>query len=460
MSVRIPAAGVPQTRLPESQPVAPRAPIAPSLGYARNDTFQADGGEIGRRGRTQRATPPPATQPAAPAANTRAEPLQPETNTALQARLSAMPAPERERATQFLNQHVLNTPNADRATRTFLDLSAMQAARPARLSMDTVETLTRGVAEPRGTGAAGQEGILGPAQARAAASAMVGMTGEDFNALQGALRNAGTRDGQPVPNADVQTERSLILKAVGARSQEMTAPGALDRVRNFFGDTTSDMDEVTRFARDIAGTPRATLINQSTAIDVNAGAGALQQRFDDSCAPTAAQVAHADADPVYARRMHREPIHSLDANTNIGREQRRVLENNGGIARPRQGGTGDSLGVSPDAMRDMFNRGVSPSSNRTYATQTIPDSPQARQGALDRADRLLRDGVDVPFAVQWSGGGGHAMVMSDVRGQGANREYLVTDPMDGRTGWVRGSDIAAGNTRIGPGTGRLAWTFE
>ncbi|WP_147444647.1 hypothetical protein [Corallococcus sp. CA053C] len=457
MSVRIQSTGVTQTRLPESQPpVAPRAPV--TRGFNTQDTFQADSTEIGRRARPTQATQ--AARPAAPAAGSRAEPLTLETNTALQGRLATMSPADRTHATEFLRQNVLNTPNADRATRTYLDLTAMQATRPDRLSRDTVETLTRAVAEPRGTGAAGQEGVMGPSQARDAARAVIGMTGRDFNTLQGALQNAGTRNGQAVPGADPQMERALTLKAVGARRGELESPGLFDRIRNTFGDTTREIDDVARFAGQIAGTPRAELARTSTVIAPNGGAGALQQRFDDSCVPTAQQIARADADPIYARQLHGEPIHSLNASTAIGREQRATLEANGGVARPRNGGTGPSLGVTDTAMRDILNAGVAPSNNHRYTTHTVADNPQSRQAALDRSDRLLRDGIDVPIAVLWNGGGGHALMLSDVRGQGANREYLVTDPMQGRTSWLRGSDIAAGNTNFGPGTGRLGFTFE
>ncbi|HET9645688.1 MAG TPA: hypothetical protein VFP68_20555 [Burkholderiaceae bacterium] len=40
-----------------------------------------------------------------------------------------------------------------------------------------------------------------------------------------------------------------------------------------------------------------------------------------------------------------------------------------------------------------------------------------------------------------NGNAGHFMMISDVRGEGANRKYLVSDPWTGKIAWVRQSEI-------------------
>jgi hypothetical protein len=376
--------------------------------------------------------------------------------TALQTRLSRLSGEALQKELTFLKSHVFSSPNADRAVRTYLELKTLQDTRPDRISQATVETLTRGVAEARnGKGAAGQEGILGPAHARDAAQALIRMPEQDFKALQKALDNAGMRDKKSVAKADPQAERALILKAVAARKDELANPSVMDRVRGTLGKPSSTMAEITRYAGQIAGTERAKLIEQSTVIDLKAGSGALQQRWQDSCTITAQQIARAEADPIYARQLHNEPIHSGDSNTAIGREQKQILEANGGTAVERgQAGGG---GMWPEATLNDF---VGKYSNQTYTRTNLADTKEARQGALNRADKLLRDGVDVPIVVGWDGGGSHSMLLTDVRGEGANKQYLLTDPYNGQTAWIRGSDIANGSTDFLCGTGKLIISYE
>ncbi|WP_120646819.1 hypothetical protein [Corallococcus llansteffanensis] len=452
MSVRVDTS-VPRTRLPEQAPVAPPpAPAAPARTNTVDAFQQAPGGVP--TGGTAAATVPPQVQQTL--TNLPPGTLSPENAAALQTRLSTLSGDALTHELDFLKQNVLNTPNADRATRTYLEMKTLQDTRPGRITQSTVETLTRAVATPRSaTGAAGQEGVMGPSQARDAAQALIGMTGSDYKALQGALDNAGNKNNQCIAGADVQGERALLLKAVGARREQLASPGLMDRARSVFGGTSSAMNEVTGYASRIAGSQREDLMRQSTVIDLNGGTGALQQRWNDSCAPTSQQIARAEADPVYARRLHDEPIHSTDSNTAIGREQAEALKNNGGVAVER--GQAGGSGMWPEATLDTQ---VGRYNNHDYARNDIADTPAARQGALDRADTLLKDGIDVPIVVNWDGGGSHALMLTDVRGEGADRQYLLTDPWNGQTGWIKGSDVANGSTSFMCGTGKLSITYE
>ena len=65
---------------------------------------------------------------------------------------------------------------------------------------------------------------------------------------------------------------------------------------------------------------------------------------------------------------------------------------------------------------------------------------------MGNVDKLLKDGQDVPIRVGWNNGGGHFMMVSDVRGEpGKDRKYLVSDPWSGATRWVPEADLQSGN---------------
>lgn len=67
-------------------------------------------------------------------------------------------------------------------------------------------------------------------------------------------------------------------------------------------------------------------------------------------------------------------------------------------------------------------------------------------GQLAHVDEKLKDGQDVPIRIGYNAGGGHFMMVSDVRGApGADRKYLVSDPWSGGTRWVAEADFKSGN---------------
>ncbi|MEW6364887.1 MAG: LysM peptidoglycan-binding domain-containing protein [Acidobacteriota bacterium] len=376
---------------------------------------------------------------------------------ALERHLNGLSGPALQNETQFLRDHVVNSPNADRAARTYLELRDMQSANPSRINNDVVHTLTRGVADRRTDAAAGQEGLMGRQQAIDAATALTRMPQSEYNRVTQMLNGAGQRGGSPIPGADAQTERALILESVAARRDQLSNPPVWDRIRNAVGQPSRAMSDIQTYADQIRGTPRNELIQNSTVLDLNgdAAAEALQQRFSHSCAPTTAQIARAEVDPIYARQLHQEAIHSTAMDTAIGREQRASLEEHGGVAVARDAAGGRGVNTALP-LNDL----AAPYTNRTYTRNELADTPDARQQALDRADALLRRGVDVPVAVAWDGGGGHAQILTDVRGSGNNREYLLTDPYNGETRWLRHQDIVNGHTNFACGTGRLRATFE
>ena len=72
----------------------------------------------------------------------------------------------------------------------------------------------------------------------------------------------------------------------------------------------------------------------------------------------------------------------------------------------------------------------------TRYIQTDPEWGFGRGQAkkyIDQVAKALRAGYDVPFGTAEPG---HYMLLTAVKGRGANRSFLVSDPEGGRTRWV------------------------
>jgi len=65
----------------------------------------------------------------------------------------------------------------------------------------------------------------------------------------------------------------------------------------------------------------------------------------------------------------------------------------------------------------------------------------------------------VPIVVEKNHNVTHAELVTDVRGFKPDREFLIADPGSGKTGWVKESDIANGNTDFFTVNGRLSDIF-
>jgi hypothetical protein len=240
---------------------------------------------------------------------------------------------------------------------------------------------------------------------------------------------------------------------VAARSDALSHPNAQDQTRIAAGQASRAMADIEGYAAQVRGMPRNQLIDQSTVLDIRDDnrLGALQQRFNDSCAPTSTQIARAESDPIYARQLHQDVIHGASSDvaaSSTAAQQSAFLTSQGGVATAR--GT-PGVGVSETGFQNLLNDNASRQTGVTYHTNMVGNTPEARSAALDRMEQSLRRGQDVPMGVYWRSGGGHAMMVTDVRGQGDNRRFLVTDPWDGRTSWVSGRALAEGNTNLIPG---------
>jgi hypothetical protein len=380
----------------------------------------------------------------------------------LKAKLDGMPKQERQKELNFLKNHVLNSTNADRALRTYTELQGMKAGHTDRLTPGVIHSLTEGVGHRRSVSSRGMEGILSQDQAINSAKALTKMPLADYKQVTQMMDSAGQKNGHAVKGSDAGAERALILKAVAARQDSLSNPSITDRIRTTFGYPSKAMGEIHNYADQIRGMKRSDLIDQSTVLDIkdDGKLGALQQRFTDSCTPTSQQIAKAEADPIYARKLHQEAIHGIADNTEIGKEQKKLLEGHGGVAIPRTTGGAGGVGMWPE---DTLNDNVGKLTNKNYVRNDLA-TLQDRKNALDRMDGLLKRGQDVPIVVAWNGGGSHSMILTDVRGSGDNRKYLLTDPYDGRTSWMSRAQMEGTNTPFiqgpPPSNGKLWVTYE
>jgi hypothetical protein len=354
------------------------------------------------------------------------------------------------RGTQLF-EDALHSGNREAAMRAFIDLEPQRAAHPDRITPDLERSLVMGVGTARVDGALhgtkGGIGILGVDIADRAARTLVNMPAGEYKVIADALQNAGTGAG---PQGSAQIERSLILKAVAARQGGLTDPKWEKTNAGKPGVHMSGTWEISHYADAIRGKDRQELVEKSTVQDLTTpeGTNALQQRFSTSCAPTSVQITEAEADPVKALSMHKEQIHSTSTRGDIGWEQKFILTFDGGVAVPRdlEDPSDSAKGISPDQVTKALNVSASPVTNRTYHRESVENTPKGRTAALDKMETQLRDQIDVPLVAYWDHGGAHALVATDVAGDKPNRQFLINDPWNGKTGWVSEKDIVNGHT--------------
>jgi type VI secretion system secreted protein VgrG len=362
------------------------------------------------------------------------------------------PPTEQARDIQLLNA-ALASDNPDRAVRTYLELAPKRAAHPDRITPDVQRALVLGVGRAATDKATGHEGVIGETQAKQAADALIKMSKADFKAINGGMQQAGKGKAANA-KASADTERALMLKAVAARKDKFTAPSPIDKARNKLGKPSSAAREVTTFGDSIRNKDRDKVIDQTTVIGLRNPDTALQQRWSHSCGPTAAQMTRAESDPIYAQKLNKETLHSTETTGEIASEQKKILESNKGIAVERGKGGGVGMALDP-ALTELG----SPTTHRDYSFKSVGSTPKSRTEAMDTMEEQLKQGVDVPIRVEWPGGDGHFQLASDVKGKTPDREFLITDPWEGRTLWVKEGDIAAGNADFAAGRGTLTHIY-
>lgn len=97
-------------------------------------------------------------------------------------------------------------------------------------------------------------------------------------------------------------------------------------------------------------------------------------------------------------------------------------------------------------LDDALNDHTKPATHVNYTFHNAQDATGAISGAeMNNWADKLRDGQDVPLRVGWTGGGGHFMTCTDVRGKGDDRRFLISDPWTGVTSWVQEKAIKDGS---------------
>jgi hypothetical protein len=165
----------------------------------------------------------------------------------------------------------------------------------------------------------------------------------------------------------------------------------------------------------------------------------VQQKWQNGSAAAVLQMARADADPVYAWDLHNDMLNTKPAHDPIGDGQAVLISDAGGKAIDR----GNQPGGPGDLVVSTFTDDALPFANLGYQRQAVTAS--GRAGAIDHIEQLVANGTDVPIAVSETPGNRRAMLITDVRGTGNSRQFLVTDPWSGRTQWVARADIVNGN---------------
>jgi hypothetical protein len=317
-----------------------------------------------------------------------------------------------------------------------VELKGLQQGNSGRLTDDVVQTLTRGVGQPYNQTELGRKGLLGTQQARAAAATLIGMPQQQYAEVSSLLGKAGS-----------DTERMLLLKAVGAREKRLTNPSDPKFQQS--------MGELRDYAAQIRGRPPQQLIQRSTVLDVDGTMEGLRQRWDSGCGPTTAMMCRAQSDPIYAARLHDGSTRvgdSMDDVGRVGQQQKKWLAQHGdttatSVRDIRQHGAKDEgKGLTRTPLSKLLNRHVAKATNQVY-TPSVAKTREELQKALDGVDARLKQGVDVPVGASIGGpGGGHWMLLSDVRGKGADRSYLLTDP-NGYARWIPKKDLLDGTAQ-------------
>lgn len=83
--------------------------------------------------------------------------------------------------------------------------------------------------------------------------------------------------------------------------------------------------------------------------------------------------------------------------------------------------------------------------NRPFVKLSVDDANGLVQPEyLAMAAQSLQEGKAVPFSIQYVDGGGHCMLLCDVKGNGPDQQFLVADPWTGKTQWVPFNDYQSG----------------
>lgn len=399
-----------------------------------------------------------------------------------------------------LDKQVAASPNAARAQQALKELTAIQkkgSKNAARLTDPIIALLVWGVAERRAPGDLGTEGILGIDTAVNAGKALCAISTAGYLDIVMQLDLAG---GWLAGWDAKRVESALILKAVAARKSQYEKHEAEARKEidafagEIRGEDTAKLTEQTSLRDAGGGTglqQKFTMSCGPTTIQI------IHGEADPIYALDISKTAKHDLDYKSTVGTEQEKILGLDAAPRTLKPRWDAFKAAlNGLTPPAgdvpkwqallawMGGNpftatdlpdgkklANGLGF-PDAELDEFKKyikglqaepglGVSQYQNRikaakiagvtnvSYPLKQFTAAKRPKDKDLEEMWNVLFRGRDILFGVFWSAGGGHYMTLTDCRGDpklpGSQRDFLLSDPWQGDSQWVSGTNLAAGN---------------
>ena len=286
--------------------------------------------------------------------------------------------------------------------------------------------------------AAGEEGVLGEAEAVRAAKAAEALSPSDRATFNGLVSNASSPE-----------EKAFIYKALGAGY---------------------DVSDVSQFANTIHGwSPDKLIDTLNLADDTGADDGiqnGVKQQFDASCTATTAQAVRGEMDPIYALQVRTQNTNinaaddtNADAiNPNLAAEQRHLLTEVGdGKATNRNDESGYGTWKVPE---ELASESAHTGFDYSRVQITPCTDPTQLTNAMNAIASQVSQGIPTPLIVGAPPDpAGHCILAMAVEGSGADQQFLIHDPWEGTTRWLSSADILNGNVNVA-GWSNLGYYYQ
>ena len=151
--------------------------------------------------------------------------------------------------------------NWAQALRTYSEITALYGRYPERLPSQIIQSIISGLIERPSGKQKIPTAVLRHQDAIEAALLIPQFTEQEFNQLCKLLKDAATRSGQKVRDADPEAERAFILKSAVLRCNFFLNPDPLNKLRSLVGLPNEAMREIELFASRIRGIPARDLID-------------------------------------------------------------------------------------------------------------------------------------------------------------------------------------------------------
>jgi hypothetical protein len=179
----------------------------------------------------------------------------------IQIHLKKLNGQERTYELRFLQESILPARNVNQCLRAYAELAALALEHPERIDPLVIRSLAISVTE-RSSGKHKIPGsICSRQEALDAAIVFTMMPQTDHERMLNLLMHAGERLGEKSRDADPDTERALILKALCLRSRLFTEPDPAARIRQIAQVPMKPMIEVEHFAMRIRGIASQDLLD-------------------------------------------------------------------------------------------------------------------------------------------------------------------------------------------------------